>query len=432
MLKQAQVVSTSGATAVIEYALLFVLGFVTAMLAGLLLAPAIHRRIVKFTENRILATMPVSPGELRAQKDMVRAEMAVTVARTGHDLKHERGKAATLSIQNDQLIQQASGLASQNFDLRTSMEALHNEAGEIRAALRQEEMQVASLREQLSEGAIRDRAKEERISQLLGKIQQLNQDVDNLKIDIATRDTEAESFRSRINALRDERETLRNDLRLTIQRAKDAELRLAREENKTARLEDRLNSEISGSIDKDTIIERRLSEVNRLKERLKAANAEVRETARGAKPAISKLPPPERIKTLTNNGNVKRIEPSEPKSDEPRKPVEAMPPAPMPEPAPLAVLPTRLIDEKRASELSEEARSQANAVSDMLLKLENEDRDDALRVEIADIAAKMMAIVAQKEGMSSPIRSMLSGRPQENASARLSLSNRASALMHQD
>ena len=66
---------------VIEYALLFGLGFLSAILAGLLLAPAIHRRIVKFTEDRILATMPVSPQELRAQKDMVRAEMAVQVAR---------------------------------------------------------------------------------------------------------------------------------------------------------------------------------------------------------------------------------------------------------------------------------------------------------------------------------------------------------------
>lgn len=413
----------------IEYALLFGLGFLTAMLAGLLLAPVIHRRIVKFTENRILATMPVSPGELRAQKDMVRAEMAVTVARTGHDLKQERGKAATLGIQNDQLIQQANALASDNFDLRTGLEALDHEAGEIRAALRQEEMQVVSLREQLSEGTIRDRAKEDRISQLLAKIQQLDQDIGNLRIDIATRDTEAESFRSRINALRDERETLRNDLRLTTQRAKDAELRLAREENKSARLEDRLNTEISGSVDKDTIIERRLSEVNRLKERLKAVNAEVRETAR--KPAITKLPPPERIKTLAPNAVARPAMP-EAKPDEPQKLNEAKAPVALPESAPLAILPSRLIDEKRAAELSDEARGQANAVSDMLLKLDSADRDDALRVEIADIAAKMMAIVAQKEGMSSPIRSMLSARPQESAAARLSLSNRASMLMHQD
>ena len=48
----------------IEYALLFGLGFLTAILAGLLLAPAIHRRIVKFTEDRILATMPGQDGTM--------------------------------------------------------------------------------------------------------------------------------------------------------------------------------------------------------------------------------------------------------------------------------------------------------------------------------------------------------------------------------
>ena len=108
----------------IEYALLFGLGFLTAILAGLLLAPAIHRRIVSFTEDRILATMPVSPQELRAQKDMVRAEMAVQVARATHDLKQERGKAASLSVQGDRLVEQVGRLTGENFDLRTSADAL--------------------------------------------------------------------------------------------------------------------------------------------------------------------------------------------------------------------------------------------------------------------------------------------------------------------
>ena len=407
----------------IEYALLFGLGFLTAMLAGLLLAPAIHRRIVKFTEDRIIATMPVSPQELRAQKDMVRAEMAAQVARTAHDLKQERGKAATLSIQNDRLVEQVGRLTGENFDLRTSADALAVEAGELRATLREEEMRVVKLREQLSEAAIREREKEGRIIQLLHRVQQLTVDVDNLKIDIAARETEAESLRARINALRDERETLRSDVKLATQRAKDAELRLAREENKASRLEDRLNAEISGSIDKDTIIERRISEINRLKERLKVANAEARETARGTK-ATARLPAP-RAKNAV--AETRRI------------PIAARPDGELIEaetrpllPAPVAASshPTRLIDEKRAAELSEEARSQANAVSERLLNLKDQEHDEALRNEIADIAAKMVAVVAQKEGMSSPLREMISGKPQNSVPGRTSLANRAAKLMH--
>lgn len=407
----------------IEYALLFGLGFLTAILAGLLLAPAIHRRIVKFTEDRILATMPVSPQELRAQKDMVRAEMAAQVARTAHDLKQERGKAATLSIQNDKLVEQAGRLSGENFDLRSTADALTVEAGELRASLREEELKVVKLREQLSEAVVREREKEGRITQLLHRAQQLTVDIDNLKIDIATRDTEAESFRARINALRDERETLRNDVKLATQRAKDAELRLAREENKAVRLEDRLNVEISGSIDKDTIIERRISEITRLKERLKAANAE----ARGGK-TTTRLPPAARVKSLPADERRALIGTKAPRIDL----IDAEARPALPEPAAAATQPTRLIDEKRAAELSDEARSQASAVSERLLNLKDEEHDEALRNEIADIAAKMVAVVAQKEGMSSSLREMLAGKPQNNVPGRTSLANRAASLMHQE
>jgi chromosome segregation ATPase len=413
---------------VIEYALLFGLGFLTAILAGLLLAPAIHRRIVKFTEDRIMATMPVSPQELRAQKDMVRAEMAAQVARTAHDLKQERGKAATFSIQNDKLVEQVGRLSGENFDLQASADALTVEAGELRASLREEELKVVKLREQLSEAVVREREKEGRITQLLHRAQQLTVDIDNLKIDIATRDTEAESFRARINALRDERETLRSDVKLATQRAKDAELRLAREENKAVRLEDRLNAEISGSVDKDTIIERRISEITRLKERLKTANAEAREATRGTKATTTRLPPAARVKSLPADERRALIGTKPARTEL----IEGEAHLLLPAPSEVVAQPTRLIDEKRAAELSDEARSQASAVSDRLLNLKDEEHDEALRKEIADIAAKMVAVVSQKEGMSSSLREMLAGKPQNNVPGRTSLANRAASLMHQD
>lgn len=419
----------------IEYALLFGLGFLTAMLAALLLAPAIHRRIVKFTEDRIMATMPVSPGELRAQKDMVRAEMAAQVARTAHDLKQERGKAARFSIQNDKLIEQTGRLSGENFDLQVTADTLTVEAGELRASLRDEEIKVVKLREQLSEAVVREREKEGRIGQLLHRAQQLSTDIDNLKIDIATRDTEAESFRARINALRDERETLRNDVKLATQRAKDAELRLAREENKAVRLEDRLNAEISGSVDKDTIIERRMSEINRLKERLRSASAEAREAVRGSKATTTRLPAPARVKALPADDRRTLIAATQrPQLIEAQAVplIEAQAVPLLPQPAPQAAAPTRLIDEKRAAELADDARSQGNAVSDRLLNLQGTQHDEALRNEIADIAAKMVAVVAQKEGMSSSLRDMISGRPQTGVPGRTSLASRAAGLMHQD
>jgi myosin heavy subunit len=398
---------------------LFGLGVVTALLVVFLLAPAIHRRIVRFTEDRIMATVPVSPQELRAQKDMVRAEMAASVARTGHDLKLERQKAAQLSIANDRLSEEASRVYGENADLRTEMQEMEVQAAEVRANLRSEEIRHEQTKELLAAQEQSERSKDNKISELQHLIQRLDTDIDNLKVDLVTRETEAEGLKARINTLRDEREELRNDLKQATQRAKDAELKLAREENRAARLEERLNAEVSGSVDKDTIIERRISEINRLKERLKTVSTEARETTRAPKgPGVQKPATEPRVRTAANGGELRGLD--LPPTEKAAKSVE------------IAVLPSRIISDDRVAELVEEARSQAAEAADALLDLRDGSRDDALRVEIADIAAKMIAITGQKEGASSPIRSMISGKPAPGRDGRVSLSERAAKLIHQE
>jgi hypothetical protein len=403
----------------IEYGLLFALGVVTALLAVFLLAPAIHRRIVKFTEDRILATVPVSPQEIRAQKDMVRAEMAASIARTGHDLKLERQKAAQLSIANDRLSAEAGRLYGENADLRNEMQEMEVKASEMRASLRNEELSHEQTKKALAAQEQSERGKDSRIGELNHLIQRLGNDIDNLKIDLATRDTEAEGLKARINTLRDEREELRNDLKRATQRAKDAELRLAREENRAARLEERLNAEISGSVDKDTIIERRISEINRLRERLKSVSAESRETSRAPKGAgVPKPVVAARVRTAANGDDLRGL--ALPAPEKPAKPAE------------ITVLPSRIIGDDRVAELIEEARNQAADAAERLLELKDESRDEDLRAEIADVAAKMIAITGQKEGAGSPIRAMISGKPAPGRDGRMSLSERASKLIHQE
>lgn len=417
----------------IEYALIFGLGFLTASLAGLLLAPAIFRRIVKFAENRILATVPISPQEVRAQKDMVRAEMAVALARTGHDLKLERHKAAEYSIANDQLSAEAGRLHGENADLRAEIDELSVQASELRSTIRNEELRLEQAMQQLAGQEASERGKDSQIQELEHRVQRLGTETDNLRIDLATRDAEAESLKSRITALREEREGLRNDLKLATQRAKDAELRLAREGNRATRLEERLNSEVSSSVDKDTVIERRVAEINRLKERLKATNAASREVAQAENTStVQKLPVTQRMRSTiarTEPAPVAllsppAVTPSEPTVDKVSTAEKAL--------TEIAVLPSRFISDERATQLAEDVRAQATAVAEELLERRDGRGDDALRAEIADIAAKMIAIVGQKEGVNSPIRSMISGRPQHGRDGRVSLAERASKLVHQD
>lgn len=98
----------------IEYAILFGLGFLTATLLALLIAPAIHRHIVAYTENRIRATMPISPQEVRAQKDMARALYAAENAKVRQELDTEREKNTSLRLANEAASSDAYRLGEQN------------------------------------------------------------------------------------------------------------------------------------------------------------------------------------------------------------------------------------------------------------------------------------------------------------------------------
>ena len=386
---------------VIEYGLLFGLGFLTAVVAALLVAPAIHRRIVAYTENRIMTTLPINRQELRAQKDMVRAEMAAAMARTSHDLRVEREKLGAATISRDEVAADASRLYGQNSDLRQTIESMKVDAAEMRAELRNEELALIRTKEALAKSEHAAKMTEARIDELLHRAYRLGVEIDNLKIELASRDTEIEGLKLRVNGLRDERETLRDDLKAMTTRAKDAELRLAREENKTRRLEEKLNDEVSSSIDKDTVLERRMGEIAKLRNRIKQPG----DTTPGPLPFV------ERTILIDKTGQrsaaasaVEKV--AQPVAGKRQKPT------------------VKVIDARAAADLSEQIKTTSLKAAETLMALDP-DGDNAMREEIAGIAAKMIAIVGQGEGADSPIRAIISPTPSANEHGRLSLGNRA-------
>jgi chromosome segregation ATPase len=392
---------------VIEFALLFGLGFLTAVFLGFLIAPAVHRRIVWFTEKRLKATMPLSPQEVRAQKDMARALYAAENAKTEQALAHEREKAVRLQLRQDTLTKEAGRLASENTELQSQIDEMDVEAGNLRSRLRREESYISQLKTSLRISEQAHAEKETDIDGLRKRLAKMTSDADNLKIDLATRETEVENLRFRLNALRDERDTLRNDINQVTKRAKDAEMRLNQEEAKTQRLEDKLNREVAGTADKDTLLERRLAEVARLKDRLKAANAETREASRALRAAgVPKQP--SRIAKLQT------ISKTDPVKD-----------APVADASPV---PLRDVQADIA-QMTDEVRNRSKALSDRLTKARSAAQDKAMREEIATIAANMVALTALKEGEQSPIRALLPETIEAGQDGRVSLAERVQDIL---
>ncbi len=78
----------------IEYALLVMLGFCTAGLLALLIAPTIWRRAVRLTTKRLDATLPMSLSDIEADKDLLRASYAMQIRRLEAGLNKARDKSA--------------------------------------------------------------------------------------------------------------------------------------------------------------------------------------------------------------------------------------------------------------------------------------------------------------------------------------------------
>ncbi|WP_312412167.1 hypothetical protein [Shinella sp.] len=355
----------------IEYALLFALGFLAATLTGLLVAPAVQKRVVKFTEDRMRATMPLSPQEVRAQKDMARAAFAAENARLAQNVRREREKRTQEMVRSEKLLADAAAVGTENAELHAQIADMNIEAGDMRSALRREEMKSEQLRAALANADREIRARLSDIERLNATIAHFEADIDNMKIDLATRDTTIEALKSRITNLKDERDKARDDLKTVGEKAKSLELRVSREEGRSRQLETRLTRELAGSADKDNAIERRIAEIDRLRDKVKTLTAENKEAAKAA-----------RTTGLAHTIAANRITPRRPTKAKPAPPVDI-------------------------ATLEEEVRNQGTALTERLMAAGNGGNDAALREEMADLASKMIVLTAAREGASSPVHDLL-------------------------
>lgn len=376
----------------IEYALIFAMGFMAAALLAMLLAPSIHRRVVLYTENRLKATMPLSPQEIRAQKDMVRALYAAENAKTQHALHRERETGIALKLQNETLSAEAGRLVAENKDLKTQIDEMSTEAADMRSGLRRADLDMATVRETLKRVEIATAAKDVELEDRAHRIGRLVSDIDHMRIEAMSRDTEIDTLKTRIQFMRDEREELRRENKLLAKRAKDAEIRLTQEEHKVLRLEDSLARDAAERADASSALERRQRELADVRAKLKATNLQLRNAQRGLKQAG--LPLPE----ITDDPTMPEEQNSTP----------------------------RLSPDL----LENDIRHRQTALTERLLKASSSAADNELREELGDIAAKMILLTSMRENAgegTSPIGEFLVPTAR-GSNAPLSLVDRVLAL----
>ena len=87
----------------IEFLLIFALGFLAAALIGMLITPAIYGRIVKLTEKHIEATVPLNAAELKGKSDLLRSRFASETAKLSTQLAEEQEEVASGKVVTNKL-----------------------------------------------------------------------------------------------------------------------------------------------------------------------------------------------------------------------------------------------------------------------------------------------------------------------------------------
>jgi chromosome segregation ATPase len=201
----------------IEPVMYFGIGFLVAALLCLLFVPLVHNRAIRLTMKRLEAATPVSIAEIRADKDQLRAEFAMSTRRLEMSVEKMKAKTtsqlAELGKKTDAINQLKKELGEKTatiFALEARDKTLREQ---LRATEEEFEIKSAALREH--ERHLAD--KEAELSKLLGELGEQSLIADSQRTEIAAFRTQVEAMK--VSVADYERSVAETEQRLSRERA---------------------------------------------------------------------------------------------------------------------------------------------------------------------------------------------------------------------
>jgi chromosome segregation ATPase len=201
----------------IEPVMYFGIGFLVAALLCLLFIPLVHNRAVRLTMKRLEAATPLSIAEIRADKDQLRAEFAMSTRRLEMSVEKMKAKTtsqlAELGKKTDAINQLKKELGEKTATIFT-LEARDKTLREqLRATEEEFEIKSGSLRE--AERHLAD--KEAELTRLLGELGEQSLVADNQRNEIGELRTHVEAMK--VSVADYERAVAETEHRMTRERA---------------------------------------------------------------------------------------------------------------------------------------------------------------------------------------------------------------------
>jgi chromosome segregation ATPase len=199
----------------IEPVMYFGIGFLVAALLGLLFVPLVHNRAVRLTMRRLEAATPLSIAEIRADKDQLRAEFAMSTRRLEMSVAQMKNKATT----------QLAELGKKS----DAINQLKKELGEKTATIFALEARDKTQREQLRTSEEEFQLKSSSLREAERGLADKEADLVKLVAEVGEHSITADSQRVELAALRTQIEAMKVSVADYERAVKDIELRLVRE-----------------------------------------------------------------------------------------------------------------------------------------------------------------------------------------------------------
>ncbi len=139
----------------IQAIMLIALGFLTASLIGVLLAPSIWSRAYRLSRKRLEKTLPLTLSEIEATQDQLKASYAVRLRRLETALAGAKQKAALQLVDNSRLQMQIAALKDQIGELDLNLAEKRNAATVLEQTITKRfpelDREMAAVKAQLQE-----------------------------------------------------------------------------------------------------------------------------------------------------------------------------------------------------------------------------------------------------------------------------------------
>jgi chromosome segregation ATPase len=204
----------------IEPVMYFGIGFLVAALLCLLFVPLVHNRAVRLTMRRLEAATPLSIAEIRADKDQLRAEFAMSTRRLEMSVEKMKARTTTQLAELGKKTDAINHLRKELGEKTATIFALEARDRTLRDQLRgtEDEFQIKSSALREAERHLAD--KESELSKLLGELGERSLVADSQRTEIAAFRTQVEAMK--VSVADYERAVNETQVRLTRERA-DAE-----------------------------------------------------------------------------------------------------------------------------------------------------------------------------------------------------------------